>query len=59
MELVERNGKTTMTQSFLFPTQELRNAVMKSGLTPQSMSAFDERLDDLLENPEPDEPVNP
>ena len=24
VELVERNGKTTMTQSFLFPSQELR-----------------------------------
>ena len=25
VELVERNGKTTMTQSFLFPSQELRD----------------------------------
>ena len=48
VELVERNGKTTMTQSFLFPTQELRDAVMKTGLTPQGMSAFYERLDALL-----------
>ena len=44
VELVERNGKTTMTQSFLFPTQELRDTVMKTGLTPQGMSAFYERL---------------
>jgi uncharacterized protein YndB with AHSA1/START domain len=48
VEFVERNGKTTMTQSFLFPTQELRDQVMKMGLTPQSMSAFYERLDALL-----------
>jgi len=48
VELVERNGKTTMTQSFLFPTQELRDSVLKVGLTPQGMSAFYERLDVLL-----------
>lgn len=48
VELVERNGKTTMTQSFLFPTRELRDQVMKIGLTPQGMSAFYERLDGLL-----------
>ena len=48
VELVERHGKTTMTQSFLFPTQEVRDAVMKTGLTPQGMSAFYERLDVLL-----------
>ena len=50
VELVERNGKTTMTQSFLFPTQELRDSVMKVGLTPQGMSTFYERLDTLLAN---------
>ena len=48
VELVERHGKTTMTQTFLFPTQELRDQVMKIGLTPQGMSAFYERLDVLL-----------
>jgi uncharacterized protein YndB with AHSA1/START domain len=48
VELVERNGKTTLTQSFLFPSQELRDTVMKTGLTPQGMSAFYERLDTLL-----------
>jgi uncharacterized protein YndB with AHSA1/START domain len=48
VELVERNGKTTMTQAFLFPTQELRDVVMKTGLTPQGMSAFYERLEALL-----------
>jgi uncharacterized protein YndB with AHSA1/START domain len=48
VEFVEHNGKTTMTQRFLFPTQELRDEVMKAGLTPQAMSAFYERLDALL-----------
>ena len=48
VELVERNGKTTLTQHFLFPTQELRDTVMKTGLTPQGMSAFYEGLDVLL-----------
>ena len=48
VELVERNGKTTLTQSFLFPSQELRDTVMKTGLTPQGMSTFYERLDTLL-----------
>jgi uncharacterized protein YndB with AHSA1/START domain len=48
VELVERNGKTTMTQRFLFPTKELRDQVMKTGLTPQGMSAFYARLDELV-----------
>lgn len=48
VELVERNGRTTMTQSFLFPTKELRDSVMQMGLKPQSMSAFYEPLDALL-----------
>lgn len=48
VELVERNGKTTMTQHFLYPTQDVRDTVMKTGLTPQAMSAFYERLDVLL-----------
>ena len=37
-----------MTQTFLFPTQELRDAMLKMGLTTQGMSAFYERLDVLL-----------
>lgn len=48
VDFVERNGKTTMRQHFLFPTQELRDQVMQMGLTPQSMSTFYERLDSLL-----------
>ena len=48
VDLVERNGKTMMTQRFLFPTQEVRDTIMKMGVTPQGMSAFYERLDVLL-----------
>ena len=48
VDLVERNGRTTLTQRFLFPTQEVRDLMMKTGLTPQGMSAFYERLDALL-----------
>jgi hypothetical protein len=48
VELVERNGKTTLTQTFLFPTQEVRDVMMKAGLTPQGMSAFYERLEVFL-----------
>lgn len=48
VSLVERRGKTTMTQSFLFPTKELRDQVMKMGLTPQGLSGFYAQLDALL-----------
>ena len=37
-----------MTQTFLFPSQDVRDQIMKMGLKPQSMSAFYERLDVLL-----------
>jgi len=47
-ELVERDGKTTMTSSIVFPTQEVRDVVLKGGLTPKGTSAFYERLDGLL-----------
>ncbi len=43
-----RNGKTTMTQSIVFPSQEVRDVVMKGGLTPKGTSEFYERLDALL-----------
>lgn len=48
VELVETNGVTTMTQSILFPTQEVRDVVMKGGLTPKGTSEFYERLEELL-----------
>ena len=48
VELVVRNGKTMMTQSIVFPSQEVRDVVMKGGLTPKGTSEFYERLDALL-----------
>ena len=48
VELVERNGKTTLTQTFVFPSQEMRDTMMKMGASPQGMSAFYARLDALL-----------
>ena len=48
VDLVERHGKTTLTQTFVFPSQEMRDTMMKMGASPQGMSAFYARLDDLL-----------
>lgn len=48
VSLVETAGKTTMTQSIVFPTQEVRDVVMKGGLTPKGTSEFYDRLDALL-----------
>ena len=39
VELVERNGKTTMTQSFLFPTQELPATLFTFGPTDAMLAA--------------------
>ena len=47
-ELVEKNGVTTMTARMVFPTQEVRDVVLKGGLTPKGTSEFYERLDVLL-----------
>lgn len=48
IDLVEHDGKTTLTQTFVFPSQELRDMMMKMGASPQGMSAFYARLDELL-----------
>lgn len=48
LDLVERDGTTTMTQRITFPSQEVRDVVMKGGLTPKGTSEFYERLDELL-----------
>ena len=46
--LEEQDGRTTMTQSIVFPSQEVRDVVMKGGLTPKGTSEFYDRLDVLL-----------
>ncbi|HWI19304.1 MAG TPA: SRPBCC domain-containing protein [Vicinamibacterales bacterium] len=48
VDLVERHGTTTMTQSIVFPTQEVRDVVLKGGLTPKGTSEFYGRLEELL-----------
>ena len=48
VDLVARNGKTMMTQSIVFPSQEVRDVVMKGGLTVKGTSEFYDRLDVLL-----------
>ena len=50
VELIEHHGRTTMTQRILFPTQEVRDVVLKGGLTLKGTSEFYERLDVLLAN---------
>jgi len=50
-ELTEQNGRTTLTSSMVFPSQEVRDVVLKGGLTPKGTSQFYERLDALLANP--------
>jgi uncharacterized protein YndB with AHSA1/START domain len=47
-ELVEKNGQTTMTSRIVFPTQEVRDVVLKGGLTPKGTSEFYDRLAALL-----------
>jgi len=49
--LVEERRKTLMTQSIVFPSQEVRDVVLKGGLTLKGTSEFYERLDALLANP--------
>ena len=51
LELTEAAGKTTMVQRMVFPTQEVRDVVLKGGLTPKGTSEFYDRLDALLANP--------
>ena len=47
-ELVEAGGKTTMTSSMVFPSREVRDVVLKGGLTPKGTSEFYDRLEVLL-----------
>ena len=47
-ELTEQNGRTTMTARMVFPTQDVRDVVLKGGLTPKGTSAFYDRLAELL-----------
>jgi len=46
--LVEDQDRTTLTQRFVFGSQELRDTMLKFGLTQSGMDAFYARLDALL-----------
>jgi uncharacterized protein YndB with AHSA1/START domain len=47
-DLDERAGKTTMTAKIVFPSQEVRDLVLKNGLTPKGTSEFYDRLATLV-----------
>lgn len=48
--LVERDGKTTLTGTVLYPSQEIRDAVIKSGMEHGAAEGYD-RLAELLASP--------
>lgn len=50
VDLAERNGTTTMTQRLVFPSQDVRDVVMRGGLTPKGTSEFYDRLEVLLDS---------
>ena len=45
--LVERSGRTTLTSRSLFPSREVRDSVLKSGLEGNAVETYD-RLAELL-----------
>ena len=45
--LVERDGRTTLTSTSLFPSREVRDSVLKSGLEPNAVETYD-KLADVL-----------
>jgi len=45
--LVERQGKTTLTATSMFPSQAVRDSVLKSGLQPNASDTYD-RLASIL-----------
>ena len=47
MALVEQGGKTTLTQTMLYESQEARDAVLKSGMETGVAQSYD-RLEELL-----------
>jgi uncharacterized protein YndB with AHSA1/START domain len=48
--LVEHGGKTTLTTTVLYPSREVRYAVLKSGMERGVAASYD-RLADLLQSP--------
>jgi len=48
--LIEQGGKTTVTTTVLCDSQEIRDAVLKSGMTRGVAESYD-KLDELLASP--------
>lgn len=49
--LVERGGKTTFTSTLLFPSQEVRDTVLKGGLERGANESYDMLADVLASTP--------
>src|SRR5713226_1918975 len=49
---VEQGGKTTLTATVLYPSQEIRDAVVKSGMEHGAAESYD-RLAELLPSLQP------
>jgi hypothetical protein len=47
---VEQGGKTTLTAAVLYPSQEVRGAVLKSGMEHDAAESYD-KFAELLESP--------
>jgi hypothetical protein len=45
--LTERGGKTTLTSTVLYPSQKIRDTVLKSGVEPGATENYD-RLVEML-----------
>ena len=50
--LVEVHGRTTMTATVLYPTQEIRDAVFKSGMEHGAAESYDRLAELLVSTPE-------
>jgi len=46
-DLIERGGKTTLTTNVLFPSREVRDAVLKAGMEHGVADGYD-KLDEYL-----------
>ena len=45
--LVEQSGKTTFTSTLLFPSQEVRDMLIKAGMTSQAAETYDKLAEHL------------
>jgi uncharacterized protein YndB with AHSA1/START domain len=45
--LVEQHGKTTLTSTLLFPSQQVRDSLLKSGMTSGAAETYDRLAEHL------------